>query len=684
MVESEGNGRMCLTLPQTLITVMGIEKLVPTWRDLEVFLQLLPRSSTGERMNPYTSMWTGVTPGDGPQDVHLVLLDNGRTAALADEVGREALQCIKCSACMNVCPVYERTGGHAYGSVYPGPIGAVLSPYLTGVEDNASLPYASSLCGACLEACPVKIDIPSMLVDLRHRHVEAQRDASPVPTPERGRDGHRVLGDGRPAPVGRRPGRLAAGPAARPRRPDPHPAVAAVRLDRRARRARAARGDVPRPVGPYAWGSDGRPHRAPRSPRQREPGGRLMSAREDVLSRVRRALAGATPAGPVPRDYRARGESPPGSPALLDLLEDRLVDYKAGVRRTDPAGVPAAVAAALAAGLARRDLTPQGCTVVVPPGLDAAWSAAQPGRVLVDDGTLSAPQLDDVHAVVTASTVAVAETGTIVLDGSRDQGRRALSLVPDLHVLVVRAEQVVADRPRGRRPPRPHPPAHLDQRAERHQRHRARPRRGRPRAAHPRGRPRRLSPVGGRGADESGVRRASAPVHAALPRSTRMRMIFVNLPVTDLAATRAFWSSLGFGFDEQYSDDAAACLVISDSIFAMLLTEARFADFSPLPVADARATKEVLLCLTCDRPCRGGRPGRAGAGGRRQAVEGRLRGRADVRRQLPGPRRARVGAHGHGPGRGGQLSRAGLEPVGPLCQARQRSPGGGRSRGVGA
>ena len=185
VVESEGNGRMCLTLPQTLITVMGIEKLVPTWRDLEVFLQLLPRSSTGERMNPYTSMWTGVTPGDGPQDVHLVLLDNGRTAALADEVGREALQCIKCSACMNVCPVYERTGGHAYGSVYPGPIGAVLSPYLTGVEDNASLPYASSLCGACLEACPVKIDIPSMLVDLRHRHVEAQRAEHVLPTAER-------------------------------------------------------------------------------------------------------------------------------------------------------------------------------------------------------------------------------------------------------------------------------------------------------------------------------------------------------------------------------------------------------------------------------------------------------------------------------------------------------------------
>ncbi|WP_346618525.1 LutB/LldF family L-lactate oxidation iron-sulfur protein [Blastococcus montanus] len=179
VVESEGNGRMCLTLPQTLITVMGIEKVVPTWRDLEVYLQLLPRSSTGERMNPYTSLWAGVTPGDGPQDFHLVLVDNGRTAVLADEVGREALHCIRCSACLNVCPVYERAGGHAYGSVYPGPIGAVLSPQLTGVEDNASLPYASSLCGACYDVCPVAIDIPSILVHLRAEHVEAQTRTTP-------------------------------------------------------------------------------------------------------------------------------------------------------------------------------------------------------------------------------------------------------------------------------------------------------------------------------------------------------------------------------------------------------------------------------------------------------------------------------------------------------------------------
>ncbi|MEV6245986.1 LutB/LldF family L-lactate oxidation iron-sulfur protein [Streptomyces sp. NPDC051742] len=174
VVESEGNGRMCLTLPETLISVVGIEKIVPTWRDLEVFLQTLPRSSTAERMNPYTSMWTGTTDADGPQTFHLVLIDNGRTDTLADEVGRQALRCIRCSACLNVCPVYERAGGHAYGSVYPGPIGAILTPQLRGTasEIDASLPYASSLCGACFDVCPVAIDIPEVLVHLREKVAE--------------------------------------------------------------------------------------------------------------------------------------------------------------------------------------------------------------------------------------------------------------------------------------------------------------------------------------------------------------------------------------------------------------------------------------------------------------------------------------------------------------------------------
>lgn len=178
VVESEGNGRMCTTLPDTLITLMGIEKVVPTWKDLEVFMQLLPRSATAERMNPYNSFWTGTTENDGPENFHLVLLDNGRTKVLADEIGRQTLNCIRCSACLNVCPVYERTGGHAYHSVYPGPIGAILTPQLKGLEDEgaASLPYASSLCGACYEVCPVKINIPEVLVHLRGKVIDKKKE----------------------------------------------------------------------------------------------------------------------------------------------------------------------------------------------------------------------------------------------------------------------------------------------------------------------------------------------------------------------------------------------------------------------------------------------------------------------------------------------------------------------------
>ena len=168
VVESEGNGRMCLTLPETLITIAGIDKVIPRFADLEVLLQLLPRSATGERMNPYNSVWTGVHAGDGPREFHLVLLDNGRSDVLADAVGRQTLNCIRCGACQNVCPVYRQTGGHAYGSVYAGPIGAILTPQLQKLEAAQSLPFASTLCGACYEVCPVKINIPEVLVHLRN------------------------------------------------------------------------------------------------------------------------------------------------------------------------------------------------------------------------------------------------------------------------------------------------------------------------------------------------------------------------------------------------------------------------------------------------------------------------------------------------------------------------------------
>ena len=176
IVESEGNGRMCLTLPRTLITLAGIEKIVPRFRDLEVMLQVLARSATGERMNPYSSLWTGITPGDGPQNFHVVLLDNGRSSILARPVERQTLRCIRCGACQNTCPVYRQTGGHAYGSVYGGPIGAILTPQLMKMEHAQSLPYASSLCAACYEVCPVKINIPEVLIELRAQVIDQERE----------------------------------------------------------------------------------------------------------------------------------------------------------------------------------------------------------------------------------------------------------------------------------------------------------------------------------------------------------------------------------------------------------------------------------------------------------------------------------------------------------------------------
>lgn len=184
IVESEGNGRMCLTLPQTLISIAGIDKVLPRFRDLEVMLQLLPRSATGEPMNPYNSLWTGVHPGDGPQEFHVVLLDNRRTQVLADPDGRETLQCIRCGACQNVCPVYRQTGGHAYNAVYAGPIGAILTPQLASMKQSLSLPYASTLCGACYEVCPVKINIPEVLIHLRGKIVAAKPKSTRVFDPE--------------------------------------------------------------------------------------------------------------------------------------------------------------------------------------------------------------------------------------------------------------------------------------------------------------------------------------------------------------------------------------------------------------------------------------------------------------------------------------------------------------------
>ncbi len=176
LVENEGNGRLSSTLPETFVAVMGIEKVIPRVADLSHFLEILGRTATGQKLTTYTSLINGPRRAgeiDGPREVHVVILDNGRSAMLADPVMREALMCIRCGACLNVCPVYRRIGGHAYGSAYPGPIGSIISPNLFG-SAAGHLPFASTLCGACRDICPVRIDIPRILLHLRWKETEAR------------------------------------------------------------------------------------------------------------------------------------------------------------------------------------------------------------------------------------------------------------------------------------------------------------------------------------------------------------------------------------------------------------------------------------------------------------------------------------------------------------------------------
>ncbi|MDA0677508.1 MAG: lactate utilization protein B, partial [Chloroflexi bacterium] len=176
LVTNEGNGRMATSVPRIHVAVMGMEKVIPSIRDLSTMLRILIRSATGQRISTYVTMVNGPRrPGeeDGPEEFHLVIMDNGRSKLLGNPNLREALNCIRCGACLNACPVYRKVGGHSYGWVYPGPIGAIVSPVLTGLKDAKNLPYASSLCGACHDACPVKINIPRMLLELRGSVVES-------------------------------------------------------------------------------------------------------------------------------------------------------------------------------------------------------------------------------------------------------------------------------------------------------------------------------------------------------------------------------------------------------------------------------------------------------------------------------------------------------------------------------
>jgi len=188
LVENEGNIRLSTSLPRIHVALMGIEKLVPSLDDLAVFLKILARSASGQKMSSYVSLITGARragEADGAGEFHLIILDNGRTRILADEEMRESLYCLRCGACLNVCPVYQKIGGHAYGSVYSGPIGSIITPAFAGLEKSKDLPFASTLCGACREICPVRIDIPRILLKLRSDWAEGKHDNAGPPLLEK-------------------------------------------------------------------------------------------------------------------------------------------------------------------------------------------------------------------------------------------------------------------------------------------------------------------------------------------------------------------------------------------------------------------------------------------------------------------------------------------------------------------
>ena len=407
VVESEGNGRMCTTLPEVLITVMGVEKAIPRFRDLEVLLQLLPRSATGERMNPYTSLWTGVARGTGRKRSTWCCSTQGGPGSWPTRPAGRRCDAFAARRASTSALSTARPEGTPTTPPYAGPIGAILAPQLSGESGAvASLPFASSLCGACYDVCPVLIDIPSILVHERGKVVAGERGGLESRSLKQ-------LGRAFATRAGyERAQRLAA------RCSDRSPETAGSPIFHR---GRSPPGDVRVTCPPCR-------HR-----RSANGGGVALGARDEILARIRAALVDRPAVPDVPRAYRQAGEL--GPEAVLALFTERVRDYEATVVvAADPR---AAAAEAFAAAGARR--------IGIAPDLDDALRAET--VELVEDEALTPRELDALDGALTTCAAGCAETGTIALDGGVGQGRRALSLVPDLHVCVVRAGAIVETVP---------------------------------------------------------------------------------------------------------------------------------------------------------------------------------------------------------------------------------------------
>ncbi len=434
VVENEGNGRFCITAPDIHVAVMGIEKVIPKFEDLSHFLEILARTATGQRFTAYTSFLgapRGANELDGPREMHLVILDNGRTRMLADPVMREALYCLRCGACLNVCPVYRHIGGHAYKSAYPGPIGSIVSPGLFGAAAAGHLPFASTLCGACREICPVKIDIPRILLHLRWKMTEGGEKVAWPQAAARVRTAARWF-----ARAARYPGMVRA----------------AGRLGAVLLKPFAHDGYLRRMPGPFGAWTRVRDFPAPPANgaglADSDSGFVTVDRYETVMARIRRGLA------PGAAQESANHVEPSPPPRTLDADELR-AQFIAAAGAVGASVIEASTAAAAVEKIAAILSNAGADSAAIGAGItiDSAAVTARLSRGGCRITTVGGPgatqaalkeSLASVDAGIVEADYGIASSGTLVMvaDAARP---RSLSLLPPINIVMLRAARILPD-----------------------------------------------------------------------------------------------------------------------------------------------------------------------------------------------------------------------------------------------